>query len=69
MREHKTDNYDVIVVGGGFAGACTAMEAADHGLRVLLIDKNNCMGGAAANCLVNPFMNYWTKDPETGETV
>lgn len=61
--------YDLIVVGGGFAGACAAMEAADNGLRVLLIDKNNCMGGAAANCLVNPFMNYWTKDPVTGETI
>lgn len=59
--------YDLIVVGGGFAGVCAAMEAGRKGLKVLLIDKNNCLGGAASNCLVIPFMNYWTKDPETGE--
>ena len=61
-------NYDLIVVGGGFAGTCAAIEAAGKGLKTLLIDKNNCLGGAAANCLVIPFMNYWTKDPGTGET-
>lgn len=30
-------------------------------MSVLLIEKSNCLGGAAANCLVNPFMPYWTK--------
>ena len=57
--------YDLIVVGGGFAGVCTAIEAASGGLDVLLVEKNNCLGGAAANCLVMPFMKYWTKMPET----
>ncbi len=55
--------YDLIVAGGGFAGVCTALEAASGGLDVLLIEKNNCLGGAAANCLVMPFMKYWTKMP------
>lgn len=59
--------YDLIVAGGGFAGVAAAMEAGRKGLQVLLVEKNNCLGGAAANCLVLPFMNYWTKDPETGE--
>ena len=58
--------YDLIVVGGGFAGAAAAIEAAGKGLEVLLIDKYNCLGGAAANCLVMPFMPYSTTDPETG---
>ena len=62
------NKYDLIVVGGGFAGTCAALEASEKGLKTLLIDKNNCLGGAASNCLVIPFMNYWTKDPETGET-
>ena len=57
--------YDLIVVGGGFAGATAAMEAARHGKSVLLVEKYNCLGGAAANALVIPFMNYWTHDPET----
>lgn len=59
--------YDLIVVGGGFAGSMAAMEAARHGQRVLLVEKYNCLGGAAMNCLVMPFMNFWTHDPETGE--
>lgn len=60
------NKYDLIVVGGGFAGVSAAMEAGRKGLRVLLIDKYNCLGGAATNCLVMPFMSYWTQDPETG---
>ena len=61
------NKFDLIVVGGGFAGTAAALEAAGQGLRVLLVEKNNCLGGAAANCLVLPFMNYWTTDPETDE--
>ena len=63
------NKFDLIVVGGGFAGTAAALEAADKGLQVLLIDKYNCLGGAAANCLVLPFMNHWTKDPQKGEYV
>ena len=59
--------YDVIVAGGGFAGASAALAAAREGAKVLLFDKSNCLGGAAVNCLVNPFMPYWTLDPETKE--
>ena len=59
--------YDLIVVGGGFAGVAAAVEAAEKGLQVLLVEKYNCLGGAAANCLVMPFMPYSTTDPETGE--
>lgn len=60
-------SYDLIVVGGGFAGTAAAVEAARKGMRVLLVEKFNCLGGAAANGLVMPFMNYWTLDPETDE--
>ncbi len=53
--------YDVIVVGGGFAGSAAAIAAAREGVSVLLVEQSNCLGGAATNCLVNPFMGYWTK--------
>ena len=59
--------FDLIVVGGGFAGTAAALEAAVKGLKVLLIEKYNCLGGAAANGLVLPFMNYCTQSPSTGE--
>lgn len=53
--------YDLAVIGGGFAGACAAVAAARGGAKVLLADKSNALGGAAINCLVNPFMPYKTK--------
>lgn len=61
--------YDVIVVGGGFSGTAAAIAAARRGMEVLLIEKSNCFGGAAVNCLVNPFMYYWTNDPATKKPI
>lgn len=53
--------YNLVVVGGGFSGVAAAISAARSGLSVLLVEKSNCLGGAATNCLVNPFMPYSTK--------
>ncbi len=53
--------YDVVVLGGGFAGTAAAIAAAREGASTLLIEKGNGLGGAAANCLVNPFMPNGTK--------
>lgn len=61
------EHYDLIVVGGGFSGVCAAIESARGGMKVLLIEKFNCLGGAAAGCLVSPFMNYATVMPDTNE--
>ena len=44
--------YDLIVAGGGFAGAAAAIAAARQGLKVLLFEKGNSLGGAAVNGLV-----------------
>ena len=53
--------YDVIVLGGGFAGIAAAIASAREGAKTLLVEKGNALGGAAVNCLVNPFMPYSTK--------
>ena len=57
MSEIK--HYDIIVIGGGFSGVAAAIAAAREGKKVRLIEKYNCLGGAAAFDLVNPFMRYW----------
>ena len=61
------DKYELIVVGGGFAGTAAAISAARQGVDVLLIEKFNALGGAAVSSLVMPFMCYWTQMPENGE--
>lgn len=53
--------YDVAVIGGGFAGVAAALAAARSGAKVLVVEKSNSLGGAAVNCLVNPFMPYSTE--------
>lgn len=53
--------YDLVIVGGGFAGVAAALAAARENATVLIVEKGNCLGGAAVNCLVNPFMPYSTK--------
>ena len=52
--------YDVAVIGGGFAGVAAALAAARGCVKVLLVEKSNCLGGAAAGNLVNPFMGTRT---------
>lgn len=38
-------DYDLVVVGGGVAGTCTAISAARHGVRVALIQNRPVLGG------------------------
>ena len=39
--------YDVVVAGGGPAGVCAGIASARLGLRTLLIEQFNCLGGLA----------------------
>lgn len=63
------NKFDLIVVGGGFAGVAAAISAAKQDIDVLLIEKYNSLGGAAVNSLVMPFMSFWTYTPKTKEKV
>ena len=38
---------DVVVIAGGPAGLCAAIEAADAGAKVVLFEKGSTTGGAA----------------------
>lgn len=53
--------YNLLVAGGGLSGVAAAVSAAREGLSVALIEKSGMLGGAMSNCLVFPFMRYWSK--------
>ncbi|WP_321818693.1 MULTISPECIES: FAD-dependent oxidoreductase [unclassified Paraburkholderia] len=40
--------YDVVVIGSGVAGLTTAVVAANHGLKVLVVEKSDLFGGTTA---------------------
>lgn len=61
--------YDLIVAGGGFTGVAAAVAAAREGLKVLVVEKNGFLGGAACENYVNPFMDFEMRDKETGKPV
>lgn len=45
--------YDLVVVGGGTAGSAAAIAAARRGLRVLILEEANCLGGTSTAGGVN----------------
>ncbi|MDP8266433.1 MAG: FAD-dependent oxidoreductase [Candidatus Aceula meridiana] len=47
----KIIKCDVVVIGAGVSGVCAAVTAARNGLKVLLVEKNNYLGGAANKCM------------------
>lgn len=49
------DGYDVVVAGGGPAGAAAGICAARLGGKVLLVEATGCLGGMGTSGLVNAF--------------
>jgi len=46
-------NYDVIVAGGGSAGAFAAIAAARSGAKTLVVERVDCLGGMITSGLMN----------------
>src|SRR3982751_6409673 len=56
--------FDVLVVGGGPAGLAAASSAAEHGVRVGLVDDNPALGGQIWRqgiASVNPEAESWVR--------
>ena len=55
--------YDAVVVGAGPAGCGAALALGRSGLKTLLIEKFNCLGGAWTTGFMNPFFDFENKNP------
>lgn len=48
MQVQDNETFDVVVIGSGAAGAMAALRAADHGMKVLIVEKAQKFGGTSA---------------------
>lgn len=53
--------YDVIIVGGGPAGSAAAIAAGRAGVKTLLIEQENCLGGMWTSGLLSPLFDAHNK--------
>ena len=61
--------YDAIVVGAGPAGCGAAIALGRSGMKTLLIEKHNCLGGAWTTGFMNPFFDHENKSGVVHELV
>ena len=55
MKEFS-QQYDVLVAGGGPAGVCAAVTATRQGARTALIERFGILGGMLTSGYVNPIL-------------
>lgn len=48
LKQPANEAFDVVVIGSGAGGLSTAVTAAEHGLRVLVLERDRVCGGATS---------------------
>jgi len=62
MKNKKYD-FDIAVIGGGSAGMGAALKASENGAKVVLIERENRLGGILNQCIHNGFgLNYFKEE-------
>lgn len=64
VAEKESYICDLLVIGGGPSGVCAAVSAARLGMKVMLVDSGNCLGGMGTKGLVGPFMTCYDSKGE-----
>lgn len=59
-------NFDIAVIGGGSAGMAAALKASEGGAKVVLIERENRLGGILNQCIHNGFGLSYFKEELTG---
>ena len=62
----KSLNVDIAVIGGGSAGLAAAIEAKKQGMDVLILERNDELGGITLQCIHNGFGLKIFKEELTG---
>ncbi len=57
----KRTRTEILVIGGGLSGCMAAINAADHGAKVAIMEKNNTERSGAAG---TGNVHFWFYDPE-----
>ncbi|MCE1248976.1 MAG: FAD-dependent oxidoreductase [Firmicutes bacterium] len=53
--------YDVVVIGGGVTGVCAALAASGSGVKTLLLEKNQYLGGMATGGWVHSCLTFHSR--------
>ena len=53
-----SQNYDVVIIGGGHNGLTAAAYLAKAGRKVLVLERRHILGGAAASDEIYPGFTY-----------
>ncbi len=62
MRDISSEDFDIIIIGGGVVGCMTARFLSRYQLNILLIEKEDDIGSgtsAANTALVHPATTRW----------